>query len=74
MARFRRIVEMHLNDEHGQHPIGIMTLRQALELPDMPSFESTHPEPASGRFSFPGCRVSMPHWGACGPTTLIWAR
>jgi hypothetical protein len=46
MTHFRKIVEVRLNDEHGRRPIGIMTLRQALELPDMPSFEFTHPEPA----------------------------
>ena len=49
MTHFRKIVEVRLNDEHGRRPIGIMTLRQALELPDLPSFEFTHPEPGNAK-------------------------
>lgn len=48
-----RIVEVSLNRGTDRRDVGIMTVRQALELPDVPSLEYTHPEynsRASGRF------------------------
>ncbi len=49
----RRIVEVSVKRETGRKDIGIMTVRQALELPDVPSLEYSHPELNSrsdGRF------------------------
>ena len=48
-----RIVEVSLNRGTDRRDVGIMTVRQALELPDVPSLEYTHPELNSrpgGRF------------------------
>lgn len=39
-----RIVEVTLKRGTDRRDIGIMTVRQALELPDVPSLEYTHPE------------------------------
>ncbi|MBP2238381.1 hypothetical protein J2Z31_004918 [Sinorhizobium kostiense] len=49
----RRIVEVSVKRETGRKDLGIMTVRQALELPDVPSLEYSHPELNSrsdGRF------------------------
>ncbi|WEX76032.1 hypothetical protein PYH37_004299 [Sinorhizobium numidicum] len=48
-----RIVEVSVRRESGRKDIGIMTVRQALELPEVPSLEYSHPELNSrsdGRF------------------------
>ncbi|HEV7304856.1 MAG TPA: hypothetical protein VGO04_10710 [Ensifer sp.] len=48
-----RIVEVTVKREGGRRDIGIMTVRQALELPQVPSLEYSHPELNSrsdGRF------------------------
>lgn len=48
-----RIVEVSLNRRGSRHDIGIMTVRQALDLPDVPSIEYSNPELNSrqdGRF------------------------
>ncbi|WEZ83240.1 hypothetical protein P6U16_20720 [Rhizobium sp. 32-5/1] len=39
-----RIVEVSVNRGSDRRDVGIMTVRQALELPDVPSLEYTHPE------------------------------
>ena len=39
-----RIVEVSLKHGANRRDVGIMTVRQALELPDVPSLEYTHPE------------------------------
>ncbi|URK87562.1 hypothetical protein LP421_06165 [Rhizobium sp. RCAM05350] len=47
-----RIVEVSLKRGSDRRDVGIMTVRQALELPDVPSLEYTHPGaiPAGSRF------------------------
>ncbi|MBZ7921972.1 hypothetical protein AB4Z34_12900 [Ensifer sp. 2YAB10] len=48
-----RIVEVTVKREGGRRDLGIMTVRQALELPQVPSLEYSHPELNSrsdGRF------------------------
>ena len=48
-----RIVEVSMKRECGRKDIGIMTVRQALELPEVPSLEYSHPDLNSrsdGRF------------------------
>ncbi|MBK5565591.1 hypothetical protein [Ensifer sp. SSB1] len=48
-----RIVEVTVKQEGGRRDLGIMTVRQALELPQVPSLEYSHPELNSrsdGRF------------------------
>ncbi|OAP42687.1 hypothetical protein AU381_16085 [Sinorhizobium glycinis] len=52
-SNLRRIVEVSMKRETGRKDIGIMTVRQALELPEVPSLEYSHPELNSrsdGRF------------------------
>jgi len=39
-----RIVEVSVNRGNDRRDVGIMTVRQALELPDVPSLEYTHPD------------------------------
>ncbi|MDO9417417.1 hypothetical protein [Pararhizobium sp.] len=39
-----RIVEVSLKRGEDRRDVGIMTVRQALALPDVPSLEYTHPE------------------------------
>lgn len=39
-----RIVEVSLKRGTDRRDVGIMTVRQALELPDVPSLEYTHPD------------------------------
>ncbi|OBZ93816.1 hypothetical protein ADU59_19135 [Pararhizobium polonicum] len=39
-----RIVEVSLKRGTDRRDVGIMTVRQALELPDVPSLEYTNPE------------------------------
>ena len=39
-----RIVEVSLKRGADRRDVGIMTVRQALELPDVPSLEYTHPD------------------------------
>ncbi|ASY63298.1 hypothetical protein SJ05684_c18560 [Sinorhizobium sojae CCBAU 05684] len=49
----RRIVEVSVRRDSGRKDLGIMTVRQALELPDVPSLEYSHPDLNSrsdGRF------------------------
>ncbi|WP_457660090.1 hypothetical protein [Sinorhizobium medicae] len=48
-----RIVEVSMKRESGRKEIGIMTVRQALELPEAPRLEYSHPDLNSrsdGRF------------------------
>jgi len=46
-----RIVEVSLKRGSDRRDVGIMTVRQALELPDVPSLEYTHPDSrADSRF------------------------
>jgi hypothetical protein len=46
MASAESIVEVSINGAFERRAIGIMNVRQALELPDMPSLSYTHPDPA----------------------------
>lgn len=43
-----RIVEVSLKRGPDRRDIGIMTVRQALEMPEVPSLEYTHPERNTG--------------------------
>lgn len=45
-ARTTSIVEVSINGAFERRAIGIMNVRQALDLPDMPSLSYTHPDPA----------------------------
>ncbi|KAA0681308.1 hypothetical protein DTW90_37145 [Neorhizobium sp. P12A] len=45
IARTESIVEVSINGAFERRAIGIMNLRQALDLPDMPSLSYTHPDP-----------------------------
>lgn len=61
-----RIVEVSLKNGDDRRDVGIMTVRQALELPDVPSLEYTHPE----RNSLPGGplinRAELQAYACCG--------
>jgi hypothetical protein len=39
------IVEVSVNSALGRRALGIMNMRQALDLPDLPSLSYTHPDP-----------------------------
>lgn len=39
------IVEVSVSGALGRRAVGIMNMRQALELPDMPCLSYTHPDP-----------------------------
>ncbi len=40
------IVEVSVDGAEGRRAVGIMNMRQALELPEMPRLFYTHPDPA----------------------------
>jgi hypothetical protein len=70
MIRLRIIVEVRLNDEHGPRPIGIMTLGQALKLPDIPNLEFTHPEPAIAKLGQFVSKRELEEFAARGRTAV----
>jgi len=39
------IIEVSVDSATGRRALGIMNMRQALDLPDLPSFTYTHPDP-----------------------------
>ncbi|ACM24970.1 hypothetical protein MOV66_25870 [Agrobacterium sp. SHOUNA12C] len=41
----KSIVEVSVDSAAGRKALGIMNMRQALDLPDLPSFTYTHPDP-----------------------------
>ncbi len=45
-ARAESIVEVSIDGAFERRAIGIMSMRQALDLPDMPHLSYTHPDPA----------------------------
>ncbi len=44
--REKLIVEVSVDGGEGRRAVGIMNMRQALDLPEMPSLAYTHPDPA----------------------------
>jgi hypothetical protein len=44
--REKLIVEVSIDGSDGRRAVGIMNMRQALDLPEMPSLSYTHPDPA----------------------------
>ena len=44
-TRAESIVEVSVNSALGRRALGIMNMRQALDLPDLPNFTYTHPDP-----------------------------
>jgi len=40
------LVEVSLRGATGRLPLGLMNVRQALELPDVPTLDYSHPNPA----------------------------
>ncbi|MGO4568218.1 hypothetical protein AB4Z52_24955 [Rhizobium sp. 2YAF20] len=45
IARPECIVEVSVNRAGVNRAVGIMSMRQALELPDIPDLSYTHPDP-----------------------------
>ena len=45
-TRAESIVEVSINGALGRRALGIMSMRQALDLPDLPNITYTHPDPA----------------------------
>ena len=39
------IIEVSVDSANGRYAVGIMNMRQALDLPEMPSLSYTHPDP-----------------------------
>ncbi len=46
MKRANLIVEVSVDGDNGRRAVGIMNMRQALDLPEMSSFTYSHPDPA----------------------------
>jgi hypothetical protein len=44
-TRPESIIEVSFDSANGRRALGIMSMRQALDLPDLPSFTYTHPDP-----------------------------
>ena len=44
-TRPESIIEVSFDSASGRRALGIMSMRQALDLPDLPSFTYTHPDP-----------------------------
>jgi hypothetical protein len=40
------LVEVSVRGASGRLPLGLMNVRQALELPDVPTLDYSHPHPA----------------------------
>ncbi|MFJ6328334.1 MULTISPECIES: hypothetical protein [unclassified Rhizobium] len=45
MTRPESIVEVSVDSANGRRALGIMSMRQALDLPDLTRFTYTHPDP-----------------------------
>jgi hypothetical protein len=46
ITRPETIVEVSVDSAGGRRALGIMSMRQALDLPDLRSFTYTHPDPS----------------------------
>lgn len=44
-TRPESIIEVSFDSTNGRRALGIMNMRQALDLPDLPSLTYTHPDP-----------------------------
>ncbi|WP_037155310.1 hypothetical protein [Rhizobium freirei] len=45
MTRPESIIEVSVDSANGRRALGIMSMRQALDLPDLPRLTYTHPDP-----------------------------
>ena len=63
--REKLIVEVSVDGGNGRHAVGIMNMRQALDLPEMPSLSYTHPDPAKAAAGIMMNRQELAGFMAC---------
>ncbi|MNW20899.1 hypothetical protein D3C71_2215190 [compost metagenome] len=56
---------MSVDGGNGRHAVGIMNMRQALDLPEMPSLAYTHPDPAKAAAGVVMNRQELAGFMAC---------
>ena len=59
------IVEVSVDSANGRHAVGIMNMRQALELPEMPCLSYTHPDPVKAAAGVVVSRQELAGFLAC---------
>ncbi len=59
------IVEVSVDGANGRRAVGIMNMRQALDLPEMPSLSYTHPDPAKAAAGILVNRQELAGFMAC---------
>ncbi|PKA38812.1 hypothetical protein [Rhizobium sullae] len=59
------IIEVSVDSANGRHAVGIMNMRQALELPEMPSLTYTHPDPVKAAAGIVVNRQELAGYLAC---------
>ncbi len=63
--REKLIVEVSVDASDGRRAVGIMNMRQALDLPEMPSLSYTHPDPAKAAAGIVMNRQELAGFMAC---------
>lgn len=63
--REKLIVEVSVDGGDGRLAVGIMNMRQALDLPEMPSLSYTHPDPAKAAAGIVVNRQELAGFMAC---------
>jgi hypothetical protein len=59
------IIEVSVDGANGRHAVGIMNMRQALDLPEMPSLSYTHPDPVKAAAGIVVSRQELAGFMAC---------
>ncbi|EJL58820.1 MULTISPECIES: hypothetical protein [unclassified Rhizobium] len=59
------IVEVSVDGVNGRKAVGIMNMRQALELPELPCLAYTHPDPAKAAAGVVISRQELAGFMAC---------
>lgn len=60
------IIEVSVDSASGRRAVGIMNMRQALDLPEMPSLSYTHPDPVKAASGVVVSRRELAEFMACG--------
>jgi hypothetical protein len=59
------IIEVSVDSADGRYAVGIMNMRQALDLPEMPSLSYTHPDPVKAAAGIVVSRKELAGFMAC---------
>lgn len=59
------IIEVSVDGVNGRYAVGIMNMRQALELPELPSLSYTHPDPVKAAAGIVVSRKELAGFMAC---------